>query len=341
MTGAVDLQSEEPKQGGVDLWSGIRSKYLANLDEDQQLRIFDLTTRVSRELHRWAVRYPLIRKVRVWPVCLSVAAGAPFASAGVLTSMARMGLWIFTVDDLFDEEMVPYPELQRRITRYHDILAGGRLNPQSDRDTLALALHNIREDLRSYPLFEDLQDEWAEAVARTLDAMMREHEWRVSFQSSGTVPSLPNYFAYLNFGLYSCGFPPNVWTTLIALSDPAVLPQLGRFKELERTTSVCIRLANDLKSYMKELGEGKINAVVIRQYEAMARGLGATHALESAQEVVKQDLWQELQHCNRLQAQIRTSSLAPERAIADTARFVCDFYEHHDYHSYTSGVVRQ
>lgn len=335
------MQSEEPKAGGADLWSGIRSKYLANLNEDQKLRIFDLTTRVSRELHRWAVRYPLIRKVRVWPVCLSVAAGAPFASAAVLTSMARMGLWIFTVDDLFDEEMVPYPELQRRITRYHDILAGGRLDPQSDRDTLALALHNIREDLRAYPLFEALQDEWAEAIARTLDAMMREHEWRVSFQSSGTIPLLPNYFAYLNFGLYSCGFPPNVWTTLIALSDPTVLPQLGRFKEMERATSVCIRLANDLKSYTKELGEGKINAVVIRQYEAMARGLSAAQALESAQEVVKQDLWQELQHCNRLQAQIRTSTLSPERAIADTARFVCDFYEHHDYHTYTAGTVRQ
>ncbi len=144
----VELQSEEPKTGGADLWSGIRSKYLADLNEDQKLRIFDLTTRVSREFHRWAARYPLIRKVRVWPVCLSVAAGAPFASASALTSMARMGLWIFTVDDLFDEEMVPYPEFQRRITRYHDILAGGRLDPQSERDTLALALHNIREDLR-------------------------------------------------------------------------------------------------------------------------------------------------------------------------------------------------
>ncbi len=102
---------------------------------------------------------------------------------------------------------------------------------------------------------------------------MREHEWRVSFQSSGTIPLLPNYYAYLNFGLYSCGYPPNVWTTLIALSDASVLPQLPKFKEMERTTSVCIRLANDLKSYTKELGEGKINAVVIRQYEAMSRGI--------------------------------------------------------------------
>jgi hypothetical protein len=335
------VQFEATKPAGADLLSSIRSKYLSSLDEDQKLRIFDLTTRVSRELHRWALRYPLIRKVRVWPVCLSVAAGAPFASANVLTSMARMGLWIFTIDDMFDEEMVPYSELQRRVAHYHDILAGGRINPQANRDTMALALHNIREDLRSYPLFADLQDEWAEAIARTLDAMMREHEWRVSFQSSGTIPLLPNYFAYLNFGLYSCGYPPNVWTTLIALGDPSVLQHLARFKEMERTTSVCVRLANDLKSYAKELDEGKINAVVIRQYEAMARGLSAPQALASAQEVVKQDLWQELQHCNSLQTQIRTSSLQPERAIADTARFVCDFYEHHDYHTYGAGTVRQ
>ncbi|HSH79029.1 MAG TPA: hypothetical protein VLA19_10925, partial [Herpetosiphonaceae bacterium] len=57
----------------TELYNGLQSSFLEALDEDEKLRIFDLTTRASRELHRWAARYPLIRRTRVWPLSLSVA----------------------------------------------------------------------------------------------------------------------------------------------------------------------------------------------------------------------------------------------------------------------------
>src|SRR5437899_12949781 len=99
-------------------WGGLRSRYLASLDPAEQVRIFDLSARTSQTLHRWATRYPLIRRVRVWPLSLSVAAGAPFTSVEALISTARLSLRVFTLDDLFDEARVRQIELTRRAQRY-------------------------------------------------------------------------------------------------------------------------------------------------------------------------------------------------------------------------------
>src|SRR5260370_10385254 len=94
-------------------WGGLRSRFLASLDPAEQVRIFDLSARTSQTLHRWAARYPLIRRVRVWPLSLSVAAGAPLTLVDALISTARLSLWVFTLDDLCYEERVPQVELMK------------------------------------------------------------------------------------------------------------------------------------------------------------------------------------------------------------------------------------
>src|SRR5438105_4661395 len=99
-------------------WDGLRSQFLASLDPTTQGRIFDLSAPTAAALHRWAGRYPLIRRVRVAPLSLSVAAGAPFASVAALTSTACLSLWVFTLDDLFDEEAVAEVELMQRAEHY-------------------------------------------------------------------------------------------------------------------------------------------------------------------------------------------------------------------------------
>jgi hypothetical protein len=268
----TDRQLETgPQHPAGDLWNGLHSSFLAALDDDQKLRIFDLTTRASQALHRWATRYPLIRRVRVWPVSLSVSAATPFASVNALISITRMSLWVFTIDDLFDEEMVPVAELQRRSARYSDILAGRRVDPQ-ERDSLALALQEIYDDLSRYRLFPKLRDHWAAAITGTLNAMLREHEWRMQYRASGDVSDLPSYETYLSYGVYSIGGPPHIWTTMIALDDASAVDRLQALRTLERSASICLRLANDLASYPKEIAEGKINALVIQQQQGCIRG---------------------------------------------------------------------
>src|SRR5579859_5297729 len=180
-------------------WGGLRSRFLASLDPAEQLRIFDLSARTSQTLHRWAARYPLIRRVRVWPLSLSVAAGAPFTSVEALISTARLSLWVFTLDDLFDEERVPQVELVKRAARYRAI--AHREIPCPNGDSLATALCETRDDLAGYPLFEPLGSEWANALCGTIDGMMSEYQWRLAYRKgTDALATLPSYDEYVATG---------------------------------------------------------------------------------------------------------------------------------------------
>src|SRR3954471_13071525 len=204
--------AEHTKQSKDSPWGGLRSKFLESLPPDEQVRIFDLSARTSQTLHRWATRYPLIRRVRVWPLSLSVAAGAPFASVEALISTARLSLWVFTLDDLFDEERVPQVELTKRAQRYRAL--AHREIPCPSGDSLATALCELRDDLATYPLFATLGKEWANALCGTIEGMTREYQWRSAFRHDG-VASLPTYEEYVAIGRYSIGGPPHMWAALI------------------------------------------------------------------------------------------------------------------------------
>src|SRR5437588_2871739 len=149
-------------QATISPWAGLQSNFLDSRDAADQLRIFDLSARAAQTLYRWAARYPLIRRVRVWPLALSVAAGAPYSSVEALISTARLSLWVFTLDDLFDEERVPQVELMKRAERYR-ALAHREIAPANG-DSLATALCELRDDLASYALFDTLGDAWANAL---------------------------------------------------------------------------------------------------------------------------------------------------------------------------------
>lgn len=312
-------------------WLALHSRFLEGQSTALQLHMFDLSVRVAQKLYRWAARYPLIRRVRVWPLSLSVAAAAPFSDADALMSTARLSLWVFTLDDLFDEERVLPAELLRRADRYRAIAHGGTTRPAHD--SLATALCEIRDDLAQYSLFATLGQQWATALCRTIDGMTREYTWRLSYRQEG-VTALPAYEEYVNTGLYSIGGPPHVWAALITTNDSSTGNHLDHLQKMEREASVCIRLANDLQSYQKELLEGKINALVILRHALMAQGMALEDAERHAQADVRDDIARRLVALGALQAAACTETGRPEAAIADIARFVCDFYVEHDYHTF-------
>jgi hypothetical protein len=310
--------------------AGLEIGFLKALRPTEQVHVFDLTVRASRTLHHWAARYPLIRRERVWPLALSVAAAAPFCSVDALIATARLSLWVFTLDDLFDDERVPMVELRRRAARYRAI---ARDQPADEGgDSLAQALREVRDDLAHYALFPALGEAWAKALCGTIDAMMREHQWRNGYQRTGAA-ALPGYMDYVANGLYSIGGPPHVWASLITIDDPSTSQKLAQLRAMERAACICIRLANDLQSFDKEVREGKINALVLLSQQAVQDGcsLAEAHALATAQ--VRTEIAEGLEQLDALQATAGTATGRPEAAIADIARFVCDFYVHHDYHT--------
>ena len=327
------MTSTEPAPAKDSPWGGLRSRFLASLNPAEQVRIFDLSARTSQTLHRWAARYPLIRRVRVWPLSLSVAAGAPYASVEALISTARLSLWVFTLDDLFDEERVPQAELSRRADRYRSLAHCEMAVPGGD--SLAAALCEIRDDLATYPLFQALGHEWASSLCGTIDGMQAEYQWRLGYRKGADVDAtLPSYHEYVKVGRYSIGGPPHIWAAVITTDDASTPRHLDHLRAMEEIASTCIRLANDLQSYQKEVGEGKINALVILSRAFQAQGVSEAEAYQQAEARVRADIADGLERLSNLREAAMTQTGRPEAAIDNIARFVCDFYTHHDYHTF-------
>ncbi len=327
-------QSSPPEtQAEASPWAGLRSRFLESLDTAEQLRIFDLSTQTSPKLDRWAARYPPIRRIRVEPLSLSVAAAASFCDADALVATASLSLWVFALDDVFDEEQLSRADLTLRAERYKAI-AHYRESPPPG-DSLAAALADVRDVLARYPLFESLGARWADALGGTIDGMIREDHWRLGYRRDRTA-SLPSYEEYVETGLYSVGGPPYVWAAIITSDDPSTPEHVDHLRTMERITSTCIRLANDLQTYWKEVGEGKINALVILEQGLQKAGLSAEEAHRQAEGRVRADIAGGLNRLEELQSRASTQTGRPEAATADIARFVCDFYTHHDYHTFAA-----
>ena len=330
-TTAPNGQAKQGMTEGTSPFAGLRSRFLDSRSASDQLHIFDVTARTAQELHRWAARYPLIRRVRVWPLALSVAAAAPFCSVDALITTARWNLWAFTLDDLFDEERVPQADLLRRTERYQTLSRGNMAAPPGD--SLASALCEIRDDLARYSLFNTLRGQWADALSGTIEGMRSEYSWRLEYRKHGEA-ALPTYADYLATGRYSIGGPPHVWVALIAADDPSTPQHIDHLQLMEHIASTCIRLANDLQSYRREIEEGKINALGLLVRTLRQEGHSEQEAYKRAEAMVRQAIADGLAALGRLQQAAKTKTAKPPALIADLARFVCDFYDQHDYHTF-------
>jgi hypothetical protein len=242
-------------------------------------------------------------------------------------------LWVFTLDDLFDEERVPQAELMRRAERYRALSHREIACPTGD--SLATALCELRDDLASYPLFAQLEKHWADALCGTIEGMKHEYQWRLSYRKGAdAAATLPSYDEYVATGRYSIGGPPHIWAALITTDDASTPAHLDHLSAMEKLASTCIRLANDLQSYHKEIDEGKINALVILSRQLRASGVTEKAAYQQAEARVRADISDGLDQLSMLREQAVTQSGRPEAAIENIARFVCDFYTHHDYHTF-------
>ncbi|HLZ08735.1 MAG TPA: terpene synthase family protein, partial [Chloroflexota bacterium] len=146
---------------------------------------------------------------------------------------------------------------------------------------------------------------------------------------------LPSYEEYVENGLNSIGGPPHVWSAIITTGDSSVPWHLRHLREMERVSSTCVRLANDLQSHSKEIAEEKLNSLLVVSHALIRRGLTPVDALREARVYVQGAIARELADLDGLEAQARTKTGRPEAVTANIARFVCDFYAHYDYHTFT------
>jgi hypothetical protein len=192
----------------------------------------------------------------------------------------------------------------------------------------------VRDDLATYPLFGAIGSEWANALCGTIEGMQRENAWRVADRTGAGAVCLPTYAEYVATGLYSIGGPPHIWAAMITTDDPSTPAHLDHLRPMEQLASTCVRLANDLQSYRKEIDEGKINALVIVSRQLQAQGVPPDEAYRQAEARVRAHIVAGLDQLTAMRAASVTETGQPEAAIDNIARMVCDFYTNHDYHTF-------
>ncbi|WP_225413169.1 terpene synthase family protein [Stigmatella hybrida] len=322
----------------------LRSTFLDSLPGPECEHIFALTQELSAPLAAWCAKYPsLLRSFRVPQVGLTLAASAPFLSARELLPTGRLFLWLFAVDDLCDER--PHAEeaaspltLCARFEQAMSVLETPGA-PCASEDPLHQAMRDIREGLTSLPLFSALRTSLLNALRDFLRGMQLEVAWSHLYRQSppGPAPSLQEYLE--KAACFTTGTLPIYLGVLMATRDEAILPRLPHFMGLGHEAAVSIRLANDLRTYEKELAEGKLNALILLQRERMEQhGQVSADALDRGRAEVKAHLLGALERCSQLGGEEATAGCQATQTIVNAVAFACGFYAHHDFHH---ALVRQ
>jgi hypothetical protein len=185
-------------------------------------------------------------------------------------------------------------------------------------------------------LFNSLGSQWTNALWGTIDGMLCEYRWSLAY-GRGRDPRapLPSYNEYVSIGRFSIGGPPHMWAAMITTDDASTPAHVEHLHAMERLASTCIRLANDLRSYEKEVAEGQVNALIILSRALRDQGVSPEDALQQAVRRVQADIVAGLQSLAALRKGAVTETGHPEAAIDNIARFVCDFYTQHDYHTFS------
>ena len=311
--------------------SSLKSKYLAALPDEVRTRVFEVTSQLARPLGEWVARHPLMRPVRVPQICLTLAVPDPYCDVAALQPAVRLVAWIFAVDDLTDEGNVSPDEVWARLERCLQRLESAQA-PGEAEDPLYQGLWEIREDVARLPLFSALRKDWERSLRQLVDSMRREHQWSTRYREFPEQP-LPTYSEYVENGRCSVGVLPIFLSAFMAVGKPEMLARLPALFVLEQQAASCIRLANDLRSYEKEMAEGKLNSIVlVRRELAQREGLSEAAALERAVAFTRERIKEGLAQCEVLARAEGNPPGWAELFLIRIAGFSCDFYTHHDYH---------
>lgn len=369
-----------------------RSRYLSSLPKHTLEEVLERSSELESLLGGWVKAYPRgMREVRVPQLSLTLAAAAPFLGASELLPGACLSMWFFAVDDLLDEAPLDKDargrEARALIEQCPSLIRGSGTNHDPGNPLLA-ALADIRRQFEellekspkdgiprellaealelslsgesveeeklpegSFGFPEALRELLASSLELSLRGMRFELEWDAE-------QPLPPFLEYLEEGHHSVGVLPVYVCMLAAMSAamktmvPSQLPLLLRKGQW---AALKIRLANDIRSYERELLEGKLNAIRILKQDilggedspteelALEEALLTVKALISlgmpprAGEAIAERAFRRAERlCGHLfprdlEAQT-TGSPSPMHYAANLTAFVCDYYAHYDYH---------
>lgn len=318
--------------------ANMRSEFLDSRPLAERNKIFELTEQVTRRLTQSPYKSQ-IRTHRIIPIAFVVSGVAPFCDVESLTVVVEFGLFLFSLDDIIDENLMDKKDLFTCIHNYRDIIHGNLLKKKSH-DELANFLNDIFKNLSQHKIFMRLRPEWTYSLSKIIDSMLKEYHWKLRFKEKGP-ETLPSYSDYIETSRYSVGVPAYIFTMLDIIDDESILENLSYLHKMENLSSTIVRLANDLKSAEKETKEKKINSLTILSFHLQKKGLPAESTLSKAKEIVEHDIAQRLDELRLLQLNKHTKSGLAEKIITDFAVFICEFYKNYDFHTFNKLITME
>lgn len=247
----------------------------------------------AEDLATWGRSFPLADSRRFGALALTTAIHLPGLSRPDRALAARLNGWIYAFDDLVDgvppersfgtrhaAGRLPDATLDHLAARCNGVLVGEAAPTRGDDHAgVVAALAVLVGELRARPCAPPLAALWRETFAQMLAGILRERRL-VAELAAGAPP--PSPAAYLETARYSIGAPHYLATCFILhadADDPGLPGRLPTLTALALAAADVARLANDLRTWVREEGEGVYNSIRAAD-AAIARLMPALPAAE-------------------------------------------------------------
>ncbi|MET7970774.1 terpene synthase family protein [Micromonospora sp. NPDC005305] len=273
----------------------------------EQGRICALAAKGQRDLQRCAAGHAELFPGRPFDaalfssIALAMSFSAPWCTAEELALTNRAVLWGFAVDWQVDHLAASRSEVDRIVKSCLAVVDGAAPD-----DPLGRFLAELRDDLAATPAYAELGEPWRDAMARTLDAMAREWEWK-----QGAHPTLADYLANAD----------NLAATVVNVAHWIHTGDAGTHRELPRLIAVsdevqrALRLVNDLGTHRRDREWGDLNALMLVDDPAE----------------IERRLAEQVEHCRRLLAGLAPDCPRQADFLARQLGFTSGFYRLTDF----------
>lgn len=315
---------------GVQAQNPPHSPLLAKMPTEQRARVGKLAARSMEIITQWGNRHPIIRVGRAPATALTLSAAAPSCTDEEIALLGRLCMWIFAVDDLFDEGLPNIANPEQHLIPVLGLLDSDATYSGGSADPFYRAFAELCSDLSQYRLFPAFRVLLQESVALLFSSMAKESAWRDQYQRSNG-QCLPTYDAYTENGASSIGMRTLYRAMALMLGEPATPQHWPLLRQMEQEAALSVRLANDLRTYQRELREQNINSLTILASPPGGRGAPTAVALGLARIEVQARMEQALDRCASLCQRDPEASALLKQVYLSKAHSSCAFYLEHDF----------
>ncbi|MCA9638043.1 MAG: class 1 isoprenoid biosynthesis enzyme [Myxococcales bacterium] len=165
-------------------------------------------------------------------------------------------LYVLVIDDHMDLELSPRIDTLAEVKAYADgLVAACRAGDADHEDPIVRYICRATQRLRGYPAFERYAPIYFHALNAMMEGMVQEFKNRD--------PSAVNLDLYMTYAAHSVGSNLGLTASLILLDDPVLYRRLDRLTTTFEIVSSIIRYSNDIRSYEREIAEGKFSSLIL------------------------------------------------------------------------------